>query len=104
MLLFILQATPQSAIPFNLIFMVAIIAVMYLFFMRPQIKKQKEQQSFQETIKPGAEIVTTSGIIAKISKVADDHVVLIVENGAHLKVLKSAISKELTDVRNGKDS
>ncbi len=99
MLAFVLQATPGNPIPFNLIFMVAIIAVMYFFFMRPQMKKQKEQEAFQTNMKSGAEVVTTSGIIGKVSSVADDHVVLIIGDKTKIKLLKSAISKELTEMR-----
>ncbi len=100
MLTILLQAAPGGAIPLNLIFMIAIIAVMYFFFMRPQIKKQKEQEAFQNELKPGSEIVTTSGIIGKISKVNEDHVVLIIGDKTNMKLLKSAISKELTEIRN----
>jgi len=92
----ILQAQ-GNPVTFNLLFLVAIIAVMYFFFMRPQIKKQKEQDTFSKNLKSGEKVVTTSGIIARISKINADHIIIITDNKTHLTVLPSAISKELTD-------
>ncbi len=90
-----LQAQGNPAI-FNIIFLVAIIFVMYFFFMRPQIKKQKEQDNFSKELKPGQKIVTTSGIIGKISKINKESVVIITDGKTSMKLLPSAISKELT--------
>ena len=83
----------------NLIFMLGIIAVMYFFFMRPQMKRQKEQQNFQDNLRNGQEIVTTSGMIGKVSKIHSDSIDIIVGNNTQISMIKSAISKELTEVR-----
>ena len=50
----------------NLGFLLVMILVMYLFFFRPQIKRQKEDKQFREAIAKGQRIVTTSGIHGKI--------------------------------------
>jgi preprotein translocase subunit YajC len=84
------QGGAMSLLPF-----VLILLVMYLFFFRPQMKKQKEEARFREEVKKGARIVTTSGIHGKILEVADKHLIIESEN-SRLKIEKSAVSKELS--------
>jgi preprotein translocase subunit YajC len=72
-----------------------ILVVMYLFFFRPQMKKQKEEKQFREEVKKGTRIVTTSGIHAKILEVGDTFLVIESEN-SRFKIEKSAVSKELS--------
>ncbi|TVQ76589.1 MAG: preprotein translocase subunit YajC [Flavobacteriales bacterium] len=91
MLYIFLQQSPLGGIlPFLLV-----VAVMYFFFLRPQMKKQKEERAFAETVKKGDRVVTNSGIHGKINEVGDTFVVLEVDNG-RLKVEKSALSKEFS--------
>ncbi len=90
-----LQGEPSlitNMVPFFLI-----IIVMYFFFIRPQNQKQKEQVKFVDNIVKGNEIVTTSGIFGKITKVEEESVTLEVSPKTYIKVLKSAVSKELTE-------
>lgn len=91
----LLQGEPSlmnNMIPFLLI-----IVVMYFFFIRPQNQKQKEQLKFVDDIVKGNEIVTTSGMFGKITKVEEDSVILEVSPKTYIKVLKSAVSRELTE-------
>jgi len=91
----VLQAMPgimEQMIPFLLI-----IVVMYFFFIRPQSQKQKAQLKFVEEMTKGKEIVTTSGIFGKITKIDGDMVTLEVSPKTYIRVVKSAISKELTE-------
>ena len=60
----------------NLIFFGGIILVFYFFIIRPQQKKQKNQNSFITDMAKGDEVVTSSGIVGKISKIEDDFVSL----------------------------
>ena len=43
--------------------LLGMVAVMYFFMLRPQIKKQKEQNKFGESLAKGNDVVTSSGII-----------------------------------------
>jgi preprotein translocase subunit YajC len=81
----------------NLIFFALIFVVFYFFLIRPQAKKQREQSKFVETMQKGDEVVTSSGIIGRINKLEDDVATLEVGNKIFIRVLKSAISKEMTD-------
>lgn len=87
-------ANPQGGVMSFLPF-IMIILVMYLFFFRPQMKKQKEEGKFRSEVKKGSRVVLTSGIHGKILEVGDTFIILECEN-SRLKVEKSAISKELS--------
>ena len=73
------------------------VVVIYFFFIRPQAKKQKAQSSFVTDIKKGDEVVTGSGIIGKITKLEEDIVHLQIDQKTFIKVLRTTISKELTE-------
>jgi preprotein translocase subunit YajC len=75
--------------------LIMIVSVMYLFFFRPQMKRQKEEKIFRTEVKKGSRVVTTSGIHGKILEVAENYIILESEN-SRLKLEKSAISKELS--------
>ena len=97
MLHIILQSS-SSALPINLLMMGALVAVMYLFFIRPQARKQKAQMKFMEEIKKGDEVVTNAGIVGKITKMDDKIVTLQISQKGFVDVLKSSVSKEMTDM------
>ena len=42
--------------------LVLIVLVFYLFFIRPQMKKSKDQKKFRAAIKKGDKVITSSGI------------------------------------------
>ena len=77
--------------------LLGMVAVMYFFMLRPQIKKQKEQQKFGEALAKGNDLVTSSGIIGRISKIEGNIVTLQVDPKTYIKVTKGSISKELTE-------
>lgn len=74
------------------------VAAMFLLFLWPQMRKQKKEKQFQEALKPGAKVVTTSGMHAKILQVMEDGVILETMSGK-LKFEKAAISREFTEAR-----
>ena len=79
----------------NFGFIIIIFIIFYLFIIRPQMKKQKEETKFRSEISKGMRIVTTSGIHGKILEVGETHIILESEN-SRLKLDKSAVSKELS--------
>lgn len=81
----------------QMLFFAAMFLVFWLFLIRPQTKRQKEQRKFAEALEKGAEVVTASGILGKITKMEDNIVTIEVANKVYLRVTKSSISKEMTD-------
>jgi preprotein translocase subunit YajC len=73
-----------------------IIVVFYFFYIRPQMKRSKDQKKFKETLQKGQKIITIGGIHGKIVEIQDTTVTIEVENGIHLRVEKSAIAMDHT--------
>ncbi|MDE5639932.1 MAG: preprotein translocase subunit YajC [Odoribacter sp.] len=78
--------------------MLLIIVVMWFFMIRPQMKRQKELKAFRDSLKKGDKIVTTGGIYGKVTEINDFTIIMEVEGGVKLKVDKSAVIKDMTDV------
>ena len=77
--------------------MVAIFAILYFFMIRPQQKKQKEIQKFQNSLREGSSVVTGGGIYGTVKKI--DLVANIVEveiaRGVVIRVDKGYIFKDM---------
>jgi len=74
------------------------ILVFYFFMIRPQMRRQKQEKKYQEELKRGDWVVTTSGIHGKVFELNADTVIL--ETGAgKVKFERNAISKELSAAR-----
>lgn len=99
-LIFVLLMQPQenqnplvSFLPLLLI-----ILVFYLFMIRPQMKRQKELREYRSQLKKGDRIITTGGIYGKVNDISDNIVTIEVEDQVKIKVDKSAILKDPTDL------
>jgi len=77
-----------------MLFPLAIIAVFYFFLIRPQVKKQKEVQKFQENLREGMEVVTNAGIIGRITKIDGAIVRIMVDEKTFMRIVKSSIQGE----------
>lgn len=81
----------QSFLPIILLFL-----VMYLFLIRPQMKKAKQEKQFAAQLKKGDKIITTGGLHGKILELHDDGTCVIESLAGKLKFEKAAISMERT--------
>lgn len=94
------QAGDQSPWP-TFLMMGAIILVFWLFMIRPQAKKAKEQKKYIESMQKGDKVVTIAGIHGKINRVNEDGTIdLETSPGSYIKIEKSAISLEWTSNAN----
>lgn len=100
--LFILQdAAPaaQGGSPWSsLIFIVLLIVVFWLFFIRPQSKKAKEEQKFREGLQKGDKVVTIGGFHGKVTEVKDTTVMISVAPNVEVEVEKTALVQNGTRV------
>jgi preprotein translocase subunit YajC len=94
--LLLLSTDPKGGGTMQLFMMGAIILVFWLFMIRPQAKKAKQQKEFINNIKKGDKIVTIAGIHGTVNKVNDDNTTLQMETspGSYIKIERSAISLE----------
>lgn len=77
--------------------MILIFAVAYLFMIRPQMKRQKEEKKFSKELKKGDKIITKSGLHGKVVDLNDKDFSCIIETMAgRLKFDRTAISMELS--------
>lgn len=80
----------------SLVFLVAIIVVFYFFMIRPQMKKQKLERDFRNTIQKGAKIVTIGGLHGRIVEVNERTFMIEIDTNVKVRIEKSAISAEAT--------
>ena len=74
-----------------IIFMVLIFGLMYFTMIRPQRKKQKEQQELLADLRKGDRVITAGGIYGTIESITEENVILKVESGATIRVLRSSV-------------
>jgi preprotein translocase subunit YajC len=97
-LLVLLMAQPGGkSSGFEFVFLGLMILVFWLFMIRPQAKKAKDQKKFVEGMQKGDKIVTIAGIHGVVNKVNEDGTIqLEISPGSYLKIEKSSISMEWT--------
>jgi preprotein translocase subunit YajC len=79
--------TLEMFLPFIFIF-----AIFYFLILRPQAKRQKQQQSLITSLKRGDSVVTNSGILGVIDGLTDTVVILEVDEGVKIRVLRTQIA------------
>ncbi|MCF6308099.1 MAG: preprotein translocase subunit YajC [Flavobacteriaceae bacterium] len=85
----------QSFLPLILLFL-----VIYLFMIRPNLKKQKQEKKFSSELKKGDKIITTGGMYAKVLELNDDGTCILETAAGKMKFNRSAISMEMSNKLN----
>lgn len=67
-------------------------AIFYFMLWRPQSKRAKEQKQMISSLAKGDEVVTSGGILGKVSKITDAFVVLTLSEGVEVLVQKQAVA------------
>ncbi|MFC5430038.1 preprotein translocase subunit YajC [Paraburkholderia denitrificans] len=81
------ESSLMSFLPLILMF-----AVLYFIMIRPQMKRQKEHRNMLANMAKGDEVVTSGGIVGKVTKVGEAYVGVEVADGTEVTVQKSAVS------------
>ena len=92
---------PQGNMWSSLIMIVLLIVVFWLFFIRPQSKKAKEQQRFRDELKKGDKVVTIGGFHGKITEVKDHTVMVSLAPEVEVEIEKSALVQNASQVGQG---
>lgn len=79
----------QSMSP--MIMMLVIFGIFYFLMIRPQVKKQKEQQAMLAKLGPGDSIITRGGIIGKITGETDGILVVELQDKVRVRIPRSYI-------------
>ena len=75
--------------------LVLIFVVFYFLLIRPQQKKAKEHRAMIDAIEKGNEVVTSGGIVGRVSKLNDQFVTIEVAPGVEMTLQRQAISQLL---------
>ena len=78
--------------------LILVFVVFYFFMIRPQMRKQKELTNYRNALKKGDKVVTTGGIYGKIVEVKDNIVMIDVGGDVKLRIDKSALLKDSSDL------
>jgi preprotein translocase subunit YajC len=74
-----------------------LLVLMWLLLIRPQRRKQQEQQDLLSNVQIGDEIVTAGGIYGTVTDVDDSDVTVEIAPGTNVRMAKRAIAGILTD-------
>ena len=83
-----------------ILMLVLIFVVMWLFMIRPQQKRQKELNSFRDSLKKGDKVVTVGGIYGTVLEVNENKVMLEIDKDVRIKVDKASLVKDFSDAQN----
>ena len=94
------QAAGQGSGMSMIIMMIAIFAIMWFFMIKPQQKKQKEIQKFQNELTEGTEVVTGGGIhgVVKSIDLAKNTVEVKIARDVVVTVEKTSVFKDMSNI------
>lgn len=91
-------AAQSSSNPLGLFLPLILIGVVFYFFLiRPQGRRRREQSQVQNSVQPGARVMTTNGMYATVTAVDDDGLVLEIAPGVEARFIKQAIMQVVDD-------
>ena len=72
---------------------ILVIGIMYFLMIRPQQRRLKEHQDMVASIRRGDTVVSSGGIIGKVTKVEDNELQVEVAEGVRIKLVRSTVSE-----------
>ncbi len=96
--MFLLQAAQQAAPAWtSLVFFAVIILIFWLFFIRPQSKRQKKLQQERDALAVGDAVITAGGIHGEIRKVREQTFEVEIARDVCIEIAKSSVYPLGTD-------
>ena len=93
------QGTPGGGMGSMLLMIGALFLVMYFFMIRPQQKKQKQLREMRNQLQKGDKVITAGGIYGTINEIKDQYVLLEIDNNVKIRVDRSTIYKDNSDLQ-----
>jgi preprotein translocase subunit YajC len=73
--------------------MIIIVLIMYFLVLRPQQKRAKEHQEMVKNLRRGDTVVTSGGLVGKVTKVVDDEQVEVeISDGVRVRQVRSMVT------------
>ena len=79
----------------SLLFFLVLLVGLYLLLIRPQRARAKQMAAVRSSLEPGAQVVTTAGLHARVVSVQGDTAVLEIAPGVHVTFLSQAVVRVL---------
>ena len=74
--------------------LILIIVIMYFLILRPQQRKVKQHQEMVKALRRGDTVVTSGGLVGKVTKVIDDqHIEIEISDGVRVRHLRTSVSE-----------
>ncbi|MFO8011423.1 MAG: preprotein translocase subunit YajC [Dehalococcoidia bacterium] len=74
-----------------IVILILMFGVFYLMVIRPQRKRQSEHQQLVQGLQRGDKVITIGGIYGEIDAIAENDVILKMEDGSRVKFLKTSV-------------
>jgi len=81
----------------GIIFIVLILAALWLLMIRPAQRRQRDQQKLMSAMEVGDEIVTAGGLYGTVKALEDDEVRLEIAPGIEVRVARRAVAGVVSD-------
>ena len=75
--------------------LVLMFVVLYFVMIRPQMKRQKEHKAMIDAVAKGDEVVTSGGMLAKVTKIGDTYLTVEIANNVEIQIQRSAVVQVL---------
>ena len=82
----------RRGVPFDLLFIVLIFVAFYFLLIRPQQKRAKEHRKMVAALSKGDEVVTSGGLLGKITEIGDSFITVEISRGTEVRVQRSSVS------------
>ncbi|GAB3657043.1 hypothetical protein GCM10027589_16880 [Actinocorallia lasiicapitis] len=94
----ILAAESQGNALVSFLPLILIAVAFYFFLIRPQKKRQQDQQKMQASLAPGTRIVTAGGIYGTVLDNDEGDLLLEIAEGVEIRILAQAVMKVVEEV------
>jgi len=84
-------------VPLVIIWLILMIGAFYLLLWRPQQRRMAMVRALQSELTEGDEVLTTSGIYARVVRLGDDDAELEIAPGTVIRVARGAIGQRITN-------
>lgn len=88
-------AAPQGGGIMSFLPLIIIFVIFYFLLIRPQQKRAKEHRAMVQALSKGDEVVTSGGMLARVTELDDNYLTLEIASGVVVKVQRQAVTQVL---------
>jgi preprotein translocase subunit YajC len=85
------ERLPATAGMLSFLPIVLMFVVLYLFMIRPQMKRAKETKQMIDALQKGDEVITAGGVVGRITKISDAYLSIEIAPNTEINVQRAAV-------------